>query len=372
MKKSLAIVFPNLGLGGVQRRMVDIANYISDSSKYKDTTTSIIIKQLGKFNFKSQLKKSPRIKLYISTVFFKLVKPNNVLFLLYTNLLLLFKIRPDTVLVFFHYSVLSVIVYKIFNWNTKLVLSQDNILSLYNKKPHVNRVYPKWLIQLLYSFVNEIIVQTQTAKEDLVCYLSVNHNKIHVIPNWVPKTTPKKIPRQKNRTYDVLYAGRFAEQKRLDLFINFCAIMIHDIPNFKVVLIGEGPEEGMIKHLIRQQALEKNIALLPPTKSQEEFLLDSKYLLLTSEFEGHPMILTEAMSVGVIPLTLSYPGCSEYLQNNIDALVDSSLESLAKRTLKLYENKKMAQQFSDRVANSVHARFNHSVLMEQTLKLLVQ
>ncbi len=372
MSKKLAIVFPNLGLGGVQRRMVDIANYISDSSTYKDTTTSIIVKQLGTFNFKNQLKKSTGTTLFICTTFFKKIKPNNVFFLFYTNWMLLTKIRPTTVLVFFHYSVLSVLLYKIINWKTKLVMSQDNILSLYNRKPHVNRVYPKWLIQILYWFVDEIIVQTNTAKSDLIAYISVNSNKVHVIPNWVPSENHKKLPKFSERKYDVLYAGRFAAQKRLDLFIEFCALMVHHQPKLRVILIGEGPEDKTIRKLIRSLSLEKNITILPPTKKQEQFLLQSKYIVLTSEFEGHPMILTEAMSVGVIPVVLDYPGCREYLRNNIDAIVATSLSSLANRTLTFYSDKQKAQLFSNQVATSAQTLFNHKHLMEKTLQLLLQ
>lgn len=372
MKRRLAIVFPNLGLGGVQRRMVDIANYISDSAAYNNTTTSIIVKQLGEFNFKEQLKKTARTQLFISTNYFKNFKPNNVLFLLYTNWILLTKIRPTTVLVFFHYSVLSVLLYKIGNWNTKLVVSQDNILSLYNRKPHVNRVYPKWLIQILYWFVDVILVQTHTAKRDLVEYISVNPDKVNVIPNWASKEIPKKIPTLSERKYDLLYAGRFAAQKRLDIFIEFCALMVNHLPNLKVILIGEGPEEITIQRLIRVHSLEKNISILPPTKKQEQFLLQSKFLLLTSEFEGHPMILTEAMSLGVVPLVLNYPGCVEYVRNTIDAIVDTSLELLAHRTLEFYSNKKKAQLFSEQVAKSAQSRFNHTLLMEETLELLLQ
>jgi len=372
MKQNLAIIFTNFGLGGVQRRMVDIANYISVSSEYKNTTTTFLVKQLGNFNFTSQLNKCPKINVYSSSHFFRLTKPKNLLFLVYTNFMLLFKIKPDTILVFFHYSVLSVLLYKLCNWQTRLVLSQDNIISLYNQKPHINRVYPKLLLKALYFVVDIIIVQTHTAKNDLIKYIGVKQNKIHVIPNWVPKTIPKKLAKHNERKYDLLYAGRFVPQKRLSLFIEFCRGMIDLLPNFRVVLIGEGPEEVSLRKLIHLYCLEKNVTILPPTNKQEQYLNQSKFLLLTSKFEGHPMILTEAMAVGVIPLVLEYLGCKEYIQDNWDGIIDRSVNSLINRVLLFYTDRKKAQQFSDQVAKSSQIRFNHTFLMEKTLNLLLQ
>ena len=84
------------------------------------------------------------------------------------------------------------------------------------------------------------------------------------------------------------------------------------------------------------------------------------------------MILTEAMSVGVIPVVLDYPGCREYLRNNIDAIVATSLSSLANRTLTFYSDKQKAQLFSNQVATSAQTLFNHKHLMEKTLQLLLQ
>jgi glycosyltransferase involved in cell wall biosynthesis len=362
MNKRLAIVFPNLGLGGVQRRMVDISNYIASSDSHSGVTTALIVKELGSFNFKNQLVKSKRINIHVSSDHFSMPKINNIFFLLFVHYQLFFKIRPKTVLVFFHFSLPTVFLYKLFFPKTRIVLSQDNILSLYNKKPHVN-------IKVFYSLVSEIIVQTHTARRDLINNYSIPEDKIQVIPNWGPLNKPKITPIS-GRTYDIVYAGRLALQKRLEFFIDFCSQISHYNPNLKVLLLGDGSEKKALERLIRINKLQSVIQIKNPSLKQEKDISQSKFIMLTSEFEGHPMILTEAMTMGVIPIVLDYLGCRDYLHNNIDSIVDSSIEKLVDRYLKFSNDHEKMVRLSRNTTKSALKKFNHEMLMRETLDVI--
>ena len=101
------------------------------------------------------------------------------------------------------------------------------------------------------------------------------------------------------KTIDVLNVGRFSKVKRVDLFLKVLAELKKSLPGLKAVFVGGTPEDNPFRELTLELGLESAVEFRPYTLDLEPWYRKSKVFLLTSESEGLPMVMIEAMSYGV-------------------------------------------------------------------------
>jgi len=365
-EKHIFLMFNDLGLGGIQRKMVDIANHVYKDKKYSHLKLHFILRRKTEFTFEKYLKNpsacfhyEPKIPLET------LVKLQRVCFFLYLNFLVL-KYRPVAILSFLHQiSFYAVLTKLVFFWaRFKVIISQDNILSLDNKKPYAEKVHNNKLISLYYPLADKIITQTEYAKRDLVKNYNISADKIRIIPNWVVETKLVK----KKKEYDLIYCGRFAPQKQPLRLLQAVRMVRKKKGNIRACLIGQGRTLLKIKKYIRENNLERNVLVKPVTHNVCKQLARAKLFVLTSDFEGQPMILLEAMVQKAVPVVLDYPGASEYLKDEYDGYIEEDEEELVKRILFLLANRKKRELIGKNARDTVLVKYNQD-LIKKTLSL---
>lgn len=113
----------------------------------------------------------------------------------------------------------------------------------------------------------------------------------------------------------------------------------------------DGILEKNLRLQIKNLHLDKNIEILPARKNiQEEYLKNSMYVM-TSHFEGFPMVLLEASQLGLpcISFNCNY-GPSEIIQDGFDGFLieQGNISSLAEKIITLIENQNLRLLFSER------------------------
>ncbi|HIF9166847.1 TPA: glycosyltransferase family 4 protein [Photobacterium damselae] len=104
-----------------------------------------------------------------------------------------------------------------------------------------------------------------------------------------------------NRNIDLLYVGRFSEEKNPIAFVNIVNALIKQGINVNAVMIGDGDLYELVQSEISKNNIEKNIKLTGFLDRNDifEFYKKSKILLITSKTEGLPTVLLEAAAFGV-------------------------------------------------------------------------
>lgn len=97
----------------------------------------------------------------------------------------------------------------------------------------------------------------------------------------------------------VLAIGRFDYQKGFDELIKIWKIVQQSNPSWKLNIFGQGPLENELKKLISSLNLNDSVALLPPTKDIKSVYLNHSILVMTSRYEGLPMVLLEGQVCGL-------------------------------------------------------------------------
>ncbi len=152
-----------------------------------------------------------------------------------------------------------------------------------------------------YKNLDGIICQSVAMKEDLIRNFSVDKNKIEIINNpvWLPDT-PGSMDKETKKFLDrdgklLLYVGRFSGEKRAHLLVE----VLGELPeNYRLLLIGQGPEAAKVEQSIRDTAVSNKVLVLENCTNPKMFYYAADCLVLSSEFEGYPNVLLEAGACG--------------------------------------------------------------------------
>lgn len=361
--QTLLISFYNFGLGGVQRKIADIVNYLESSTLGRDWRVILFFRNQDDFSFTNQLKKSNRWQIFYSPF------ESFPLFIAY-YLYLVLKFHPRFILTFLHNSLFqTVIVKKFLFWlRIPVFMGQDNIASYENQSEYSKRVYPDWLYRWLYRQPTLIFTQTQYAKQDLIKKYQVDANKISVIPNWVARRPLLK----KTKKYDLIYCGRLAKQKNLQALIKVVAQLKKIKPDIKLLLVGEGEEKNVLKKNVRELKLDRNIFFHSLVENVYPFISQAKIFCLTSFFEGQPMVLLESSLMKVPVVAIDYPGLSEYLVNRQTGYIVKNERQMVRVITQLLADEKQLKQVGDQARKVALADFEAEKRILQTLNIIFE
>ena len=101
--------------------------------------------------------------------------------------------------------------------------------------------------------------------------------------------------------------GRLHPQKNWPLFLE----VARRFPEVRFVIAGTGPEEQALREIVSQKKI-SNVAMLG-FRDTRTVLAAADVFLLTSDYEGTPMILLEAMASGLPCVVSAVDGCLELL-----------------------------------------------------------
>ena len=123
--------------------------------------------------------------------------------------------------------------------------------------------------------------------------------------------------------YDIVALGRIVKQKNYPLLIDAFNLLHKDIPNIKLHIFGVGPLEGEMKSIVNSYNLLNHVIFEGSVKNSEEVLSKAKLYVLSSDHEGMPNALLEALAVGVPSISTDCPcgGPRALIQNDVNGIL---------------------------------------------------
>lgn len=109
----------------------------------------------------------------------------------------------------------------------------------------------------------------------------------------------EKYPLPKNREQIIVSAGRLHEQKNFSLLIDAFAQISSDFPNYKLIIYGNGALREKLQAQIHNNQLDTRICLMPACKDLWERIHNASLFVLSSDYEGMPNALMEALALGI-------------------------------------------------------------------------
>lgn len=179
---------------------------------------------------------------------------------------------------------------------------------------------PKYSIKFkkfFYKYLNALIVLTEYDKK--IVAQEYNVKKCVVIPNQI-SFLPDECCDYSSK--NLLAIGRFEPQKGFDILIEIVDKLLKKNKDWHLTIIGDGYLKQSVETRIAELQLEKNITILPSTKNILPYFLNSSIYLLSSRFEGMPLVLLEAKACGLPIVAFDCPtGPAELVETDDGILV---------------------------------------------------
>ena len=115
----------------------------------------------------------------------------------------------------------------------------------------------------------------------------------------IDKLYQKMALDNKTYDYDIVYLGRLSHPKNPSRLLKIIKMVVDIRQNTKIAIIGAGELEDEVHAEAEKLGLNDNVDFWGFTANPYKVLHDSKLMLMTSLWEGTPMCVLEAMSLGV-------------------------------------------------------------------------
>lgn len=223
--------------------------------------------------------------------------------------------------------------------------------------------YKLKLLKPIFRYADGAVYQLKKVAE----YYNNFKGEYAVIPNPVKINSAIKIDKPFNdRENRIVYMARMdLFQKRQDLLIDSFELFVKKHPEYKLFLYGNGPDEVKIKQIIALKGLEEKVFMPGISNNAIEELINSKFNVMTSDFEGIPNALIEAMAVGLpcISTDCSPGGASLLIENGKNGfLVDrNDKKAIVEKMNWIAEHGEEADQIGKEAMN-VSQRFNEKII----------
>lgn len=320
---NITLVIMDLGVGGAERVLVNLANHWATQPDFK-----VHLIALGNtppfYELNEQVHLIQLGLIYETSSLFEAFKAN------YHRLKILRqtlkKVGPTVIISFMTViNILSILAS--YFLKAKLIIADRANPALNESKT--------WQVitKLFYRFADVLVVQTKG-----VCSYYKNHSvPLEVIPNPLLLNNPEEqlFPVREKL---IVMVGRLHQQKRMDLGIEAYATLKQTANEWKLLILGEGEERDKLEQLIKNRKLEEQVFLKGKVTNVFPYLRNAAIFLMTSEAEGYPNVLIEAMGMGLACVTTDCDyGPAEIIKPNFNgSLVPSGDVTAIATALKQY------------------------------------
>ncbi len=214
-----------------------------------------------------------------------------------------------------------------------------NIRACNGPKRRLSRV-------LAVKYTDCIVSLTSGDADDYVTMFGAERSKSLCMPNPITIDNSVKCSLTEKR---VLAVGRLDnKQKGFDLLIEAWS-KVKNRDGWKLRIIGAGKHERIIRNQIAELGLKDSIEVVPPTKDMISEYLNSSIYAMSSRYEGLPLVLIEAMSLGLPIVSFDCErGPSDIVEDGVTGyLVETfDVDKFAERLQTLISDKDLREKFS--------------------------
>ena len=148
--------------------------------------------------------------------------------------------------------------------------------------------------------------------------------------------------------YDIVYIGRLSYQKDPERLMHIFQKVCEKKPDVQIAVIGEGDYSDYVTDFILNNHLDQCINYLGYRNNPLKILHDSKVLVMTSRFEGTPIIAIEAQLLGVPVISTPVDGMKKLIINGQNGFLSNDDDELIYHIMDIITNTKLQQSLATR------------------------
>lgn len=360
MKKLLFAAY-DMNVGGIETSLLTLLNYLIDTKKYD--ITLVLEKKQG--IFLSQLDSKIKIIEYNPSQEKNILLRKVANFSKRLEFILLYKNKFDFSASFATYSLVSSFVARIASKNNTLWGHADYKILFNNNESEVIKFFTK----LKYNkFKHIIFVSKQACKSFIEIFPESKKKVLHcnnlINDKKILELSEEYVEMEKDNTYTFINLGRHDEhQKRLTKIIKAAIHLKNDKLKFRILFIGEGKDTNIYKQQVEENNLQDVIKFLGVKKNPYPYLKLSDSVILTSAYEGYPVVFLEAFILNKPIITTNVSDAIEQIQNKFGQVVSGDEEHIYKTMKNFIQNgytikeKFYAKEYNEEILSKLYEIF---------------
>ncbi|MGN4126116.1 glycosyltransferase [Lysinibacillus sphaericus] len=186
-----------------------------------------------------------------------------------------------------------------------------------------------------YKKFDRLFCVSVACKQNLMHFLPQYKDKIQVVYNFFPIEDIKELalhdPPFEKGTMDLLSIGRIDNAtKRFDLIPQLCKLLKDaSISNFRWRIVGDGPDLLHNKRLAFELGVADVVEFVGELHNPYPYIKQSDVVILTSAYEGYPMVVGEALILETPVITTNFAAAGELISDGKNGFITGGdLENL--------------------------------------------
>jgi len=290
--------------------------------------------------------------------------------------------KIDIILSFLSRSNYVNILARLLGANHKAIMSERNTPSMIYSNRNISGLINRLLIHRLYPRYKNIIAVSNGVKADLVSRFHVPESNITVIYNPYEIEKIKKDAQQNidhewfidPKLKTIVSVGRLEKQKNYAMLIHAFEEVAKNFKNTRLIIIGEGTERTSLTRLINDLNLSSFVDLIGQKHNPFSYLSQADIFVLSSEAEGFPNVLVEAMICGCpVISTDCKSGPNEIITNGENGILVpvGNITALSNAIITVLQNVQLKNDFKNNSERTVQD-YEVTKIVKQYLKILIQ
>lgn len=332
-RKKVFYILPDLSVGGAEKLVINLAEFI-DKEKFEIKIVSLFRKNNNIYSGLVDEKKLP-----ITYMNKKLGIDLNLMIRM-TKLII--KEKPDIIHTHTHV---------VFNTLPGVILAGTKV-RLHTVHNIAQKELNKFLIKIMrlaYKFFKFTPVAiSETVKESIHEVYHIPLDKIPCIYNGIDTLQYKCKFIKHEDNINIIHVGRFSIQKNHKLLINAFYEALKINSNMKLHLVGDGQLLQDIIDFVEKIGIREYVVFEGLTAKVEDILNKSDIFILTSDWEGLPLSVLEAMACGLPIVSTKAGGVVDILNEGENCILTEigDQKALTQAILKLAAHRELREQFS--------------------------
>lgn len=198
------------------------------------------------------------------------------------------------------------------------------------------------LTRILYKKIDQVVTLTRKDADDF----SKFHANVVVIPNFSPFPI---TARQCTGLNTIVTIGRLTDQKNYIHLLQAWQKIWRELPDWQLHIYGDGEQKAQLDEYITTHQI-GNIHLCGVTSAVQQVYEQSDFFVMSSKYEGLPMVLIEAQSFGLPIVSYNCPhGPSDIIRDQYNGFLveNQNIDQLADKIRTLATTPDLLQKFSN-------------------------
>lgn len=225
----------------------------------------------------------------------------------------------------------------------------------------------------VYEKYDNIVCVTDQARMRFIEDMNLPETRVCVIRNTIPmdsiiEKASAETVKLKHRSYIFMSMGRFSKEKGYDRLVTVANRLKANKIDFIWYIIGCGDLFETIAGLIKENDLMNDVILLGLQTNPFPYIEQSDCFIMTSRYEAQPMVLNEALTLGIPVITTRFASVTEVIQDNVNGLiVNNDEDGLYEGITEFVNNKSLRERL---ISGAESFSYNNEEILNQVLDLL--